>query len=75
MGLVIAVILGRVLAVEASDHEQHLAELNTDQCRRHIAAACVLAVAFVVTCRAWLRARPKVRPLLTLEEIRQTVPT
>ena len=73
-GLVIAVILGWVLAVEVSHHEQHLAEFNTDVCRRNIAAAVILASALVVTSWAWLRARPKARPLLTLEEIRQPVP-
>ena len=74
-GLVIAVIIGWVLAMEVSHHEQHLAEFNTAACRRNVAAAGILALALVVTCWAWIRARPKARPLLTLEEIRQTVPT
>ena len=74
MGLMITVILARVLFVEAVHHEQHLAELSTDVCRRNIAAAGILASALVATSWAWLRARPKARLLLTLEEIRQPAP-
>ena len=73
-GLAIAVILFGVLAVEATNHQQHLAELNTGVCRRNIAAAAVLALALVATTWAWFRARPKGLALLTLEEIRQRVP-
>ncbi len=74
MALMITVILARVLFVEAVHHEQHLAELSTDVCRRNITAAGILASALVATSWAWLRARPKARLLLTLEEIRQPAP-